>query len=113
MDLFPNPGARVGKHWESVGGKVSFGFEGVSGFGIPKISSGRRRIPGFLGEGSGVLRLGLDFPVGNSQQSLSRTSPSYKTSVGNGDGLLTAEQEFRKIPAFQSWCAWMAAEQSS
>lgn len=72
QDLFPNPGATVGKLWESAGGKgVSFGFGGVSGFGIPEISSGRRRIPSqvFLGEDSGVLRLGLDFPVGNSQQS--------------------------------------------
>lgn len=43
MDLFPNPGAGDGKLWEFVGGKViSLGSGGVSGFGIPKISSGRR-----------------------------------------------------------------------
>lgn len=74
MDLFPDPGARVGKLWESVGGEaeISFGFGGVPGFGIPKISAGRRRIPRQVcwEEGSGVLRLGLDFPVGNSQESI-------------------------------------------
>lgn len=58
-----------------------------------------------MGEGSGVLLLpelglGLDFPFGNSQQSsfLSQTSPSNKTPAGNEDGVLTAKQEFHRIP---------------
>lgn len=105
MDLFLNPG----KLWEPVRGKSCFLWI----WGSLWVWHSRNWCcwqeenskADLLGEGSGVLLLpelglGLDFPFGNSQQSsfLSQTSPSNKTPAGNGDGLLTAKQEFHRIP---------------
>lgn len=104
MDLIPNPGARVGKLRECVGGKVSFGFWGGLWVWHSRnlLWQQESSKAGFLGEGSGVLRLGLDF--WEFPELLHPTKHQLEMGM---------EQEFHKIAGFQCWCAGMAAEWSS